>query len=66
MSDIQDLIYKTTMDCLERGKLQERARIKVAILERVLDLKNCNDDDDCHLFGEFIESYIPEWLGEEE
>lgn len=27
MSDIQDLIYKTTMDCLERGAEQEQERI---------------------------------------
>jgi hypothetical protein len=27
MSDIQDLIHKTSMDCIERGKLIERERI---------------------------------------
>lgn len=27
MSDIQDLIHKTSMDCLERGKIVERERI---------------------------------------
>jgi hypothetical protein len=27
MSDIQDLIHKTSMDCIERGKLIERKRI---------------------------------------
>lgn len=27
MSDIQDLIHKTSMDCIERGKIIERERI---------------------------------------
>jgi hypothetical protein len=27
MSDIQDLIHKTSMDCIERGKIIERQRI---------------------------------------
>ena len=49
-----------------RGRVDERQRIKERIMDRVTDLKNCSDDDDCHLFGEFIGYYIPEWLGEEE
>lgn len=32
MSDIQDLIHKTSMDCLERGKIVERERI-IKLLE---------------------------------
>lgn len=32
MSDLQDLIHKTSMDCLERGKQIERERI-VKLLE---------------------------------
>jgi hypothetical protein len=32
MSDLQDLIHKTTMDCLERGRREERQRV-VKILE---------------------------------
>jgi len=32
MSDLQDLIHKTSMDCIERGKLVERERI-VKLLE---------------------------------
>lgn len=32
MSDLQDLIHKTSMDCLERGKLLERERI-IKLLE---------------------------------
>ena len=32
MSDIQELIHKTTMDCLNRGKYQEQDRI-VKIIE---------------------------------
>lgn len=32
MSDLQDLIHKTSMDCLERGKQIERERI-IKLLE---------------------------------
>jgi hypothetical protein len=32
MSDIQDLIHKTTMDSIERGKITERERI-IKLLE---------------------------------
>jgi len=39
MSDIQDLIHKTSMDCIERGKLIERERI-IKLLEEWL-----NDDN---------------------
>jgi hypothetical protein len=35
MSDIQDLIHKTSMDCIERGKLIERERI-IKLLEELL------------------------------
>jgi hypothetical protein len=34
MSDLQDLIHKTSMDCLERGKQIERERI-IKLLETV-------------------------------
>lgn len=27
MSDLQDLIHKTTIDCIERGRRQERDRV---------------------------------------
>jgi len=32
VSDIQDLIHKTSMDCIERGKIVERERI-IKLLE---------------------------------
>jgi hypothetical protein len=35
MSDIQDLIHKTSMDCIERGKIVERERI-IKLLEEVI------------------------------
>jgi hypothetical protein len=35
MSDIQDLIHKTTMDSIERGKILERERI-IKLLEQDL------------------------------
>jgi hypothetical protein len=36
MSDIQDLIHKTSMDCIERGKVIERERI-IKLLENRTD-----------------------------
>jgi hypothetical protein len=39
MSDIQDLIHKTSMDCIERGKVIERERV-LKLLEAWL-----NDDN---------------------
>jgi hypothetical protein len=33
MSDIQDLIHKTSMDCIEKGKSVERERIITIIRE---------------------------------
>jgi hypothetical protein len=36
MSDIQDLIHKTSMDCIERGKVVERERI-IKLLETRTD-----------------------------
>lgn len=36
MSDIQDLIHKTSMDCIERGKIVERERITREI-QRMVD-----------------------------
>ena len=37
-------------------------RIKINIMDRVTDLKTCGKDDNCHEFGDLIESYIEEWL----
>lgn len=40
MSDLQDLIHKTTMDCIERGKKEERDRI-IKLLEKLIaDIKS--------------------------
>jgi hypothetical protein len=36
MSDIQDLIHKTSMDCIERGKIVERERI-ITEIKRIVD-----------------------------
>jgi hypothetical protein len=39
VSDIQDLIHKTSIDCIERGKITERKRI-IKLLESELgDMK---------------------------
>jgi hypothetical protein len=65
MNDLPNLVHEATLETIKRVRFEERARIKAAIMDRVTDLKTCGDDDDCQLFGEFIESYIPEWLGEE-
>jgi hypothetical protein len=35
MSDLQDLIHKTSMDCIERGKKIERERITREIQKTV-------------------------------
>jgi hypothetical protein len=39
MSDIQDLIHKTSMDCIERGKVIERERITREI-HRIVDISD--------------------------
>jgi hypothetical protein len=44
MSDIQDLIHKTSMDCIERGKVVERERI-VKLLEKKLFHTVYNDGE---------------------
>jgi hypothetical protein len=41
MSDLQDLIHKTSMDCLERGKQIERERV-VRLLESQLCIFEIN------------------------
>jgi hypothetical protein len=44
MSDLQELIHKTSMDCIERGKLLERERI-IKLLNATAeecDNGNCN------------------------
>jgi hypothetical protein len=40
MSDLQDLIHKTSMDCIERGKLVERERI-IKLLGAIAE--DCNN-----------------------
>lgn len=40
MSDLQDLIHKTSMDCLAKGKQQERERIIKMLEEKAAVLKN--------------------------
>jgi hypothetical protein len=44
MSDLQDLIHKTTMECLERGRREERERIIKLLLPISEDCDNgvCN------------------------
>jgi hypothetical protein len=39
MSDIQDLIHKTSMDCIERGKLIERETVIKLVEELLAQLK---------------------------
>ncbi len=40
MSDLQDLIYKTSMDCLAKGKQQEQERIIKMLEEKAAVLEN--------------------------
>jgi hypothetical protein len=42
MSDIQDLIHKTSMDCIERGKVIERERI---LTQWQYEMNECKCDD---------------------
>jgi hypothetical protein len=44
MSDLQDLIHKTSMDCIERGKIVERERIIKLLSAMAEDCDNgiCN------------------------
>ena len=44
MSDIQDLIHKTSMDCIERGKIVERERI----IKLLTPIPNDCDNAVCH------------------
>ena len=41
MSDIQELIHKTSMDCIEKGKRDEQARV-IKLLEK--QLGRCKED----------------------
>ncbi len=38
MSDLQDLIHKTSMDCLVKGKQQERERIVKILTDKYSEL----------------------------
>lgn len=44
MSDIQDLIHKTSIDCIEKGQKMERERI-IKLLEAWLDDDNADFGD---------------------
>jgi hypothetical protein len=44
MSDLQDLIHKTTMDCLERGRREEQERI-IKLVEKKLFNTVYNDGE---------------------
>lgn len=59
MSDIQDLIHKTTMDCLERGKRQEQERI-IKLLES--KAKHCKQIAESIAMDEFMSEWDSEAL----
>ena len=44
MSDIQELIHKTSMDCIERGKVIERERIIKLLDNWKCGHPNCDGD----------------------
>jgi len=46
MSDIQELIHKTSMDCIEKGQAMERERIIKLLEERKAEIMNKQDADD--------------------
>jgi hypothetical protein len=45
MSDMQDLIHKTSMDCIERGKIIERERI-IKLLQPIAE--DCDNNAICN------------------
>jgi hypothetical protein len=65
MSDIQDLIHKTSMDCIERGKVIERERIIKLLDERITNLRKClGSDCDCRNQAKIIDYAIELIKGE--
>ena len=65
MSDLQDLIHKTSMDCLERGKLLEKERI-IKLLEDPVTMSNwwATPDKSLGLYGN-LKNYVIELIKEE-
>jgi len=57
MSDIQDLIHKTSMDCIERGKIIERERI-IKLLEEWLNDDNGDFGDTLKLIKGETKSFL--------
>ena len=49
MSDIQDLIHKTSIDCIKQGERQERERI-IKLLEEHEDNWRCREGC-CEAYG---------------
>lgn len=49
----------------QAGVTGERERIRANIISRVSDLNACSKRDNCKELARLIESYIPEWLEEE-
>jgi len=44
----------------------DREQIRAAVLSRVADLRSCVSDDECHWIADLLESWLPEWLGEDD
>ena len=55
--------HQAIMDMAGAFREAERERIKVNIEKRIEELSSCNKDDDCAKIADYIESYLPEWVG---
>ena len=65
MSDLQDLIHKTSMDCLAKGKQQEQERI-IKLLEDPMTLNRWwgKPDQSLGLYGNLAQYVIALIKGE--
>jgi hypothetical protein len=43
----------------------DRVQIRAAVLARVADLRSCVSDDECQRIADLLESWLPEWLGDD-
>jgi hypothetical protein len=53
-------------DSYRRGRADEQAKILDRIQERIIDLRFCHKNDHCQKTADLIESYIEDWITDEE
>jgi hypothetical protein len=54
MSDIQELIHKTSMDCIEKGKTMEHERIVKLLQDKWVELVKANRLDESNYYRHTI------------